>query len=223
MKIALVAATRQEILPVTEYLSQRLYLKSHHEFVTVITGVGMLNTTYSLTKKFIKEKPDIAIQAGIAGTLHPVYRPGIVLAVKEEVVGDLGVVENEELLDIFDLQLAEADEFPFLNRKLVNPNVELLTKCQLLNIRGITVNEITTQSEKIQQLIEKYAPVVESMEGAAFHYVCLQEGIPFIQFRAVSNFVGERDKEKWKMKEAISNLNNELINFINKITDSYHT
>jgi futalosine hydrolase len=31
------------------------------------------------------------------------------------------------------------------------------------------------------------------MEGAALHFVCLQEDISFIQLRAISNFVGERD------------------------------
>ena len=34
------------------------------------------------------------------------------------------------------------------------------------------------------------------MEGAALHYACIMEHIPFIQLRAVSNFVGERDKNK---------------------------
>ncbi|MDX2046038.1 MAG: futalosine hydrolase [Chitinophagaceae bacterium] len=219
MKIALVAATHKEIEPALEYLSERLFLKTRHRFTTVVTGVGMINTTYTLTKKFAVEKPEIAIQCGIAGTLHPVYLPGSVLAVKEEIIGDLGVVENEQLMDVFDMALAEADDFPFHHGKLINPHYDLLSKTHLLAIRGVTVNEITTKAEKIHQLIEKYAPVVESMEGAAFHYVCLQEGIPFVQLRAISNFIGERDKQKWKMKEAICNLNNQLISFINKLTD----
>jgi futalosine hydrolase len=44
------------------------------------------------------------------------------------------------------------------------------------------------------------------MEGAALHYVCINEGIPFIHLRAVSNLVGERDKQRWKMQKAIENL-----------------
>ena len=52
---------------------------------------------------------------------------------------------------------------------------------------------------------------VESMEGAALHYVALQEKIPFLQMRSLSNFVGERDKTKWVMDVAIANLNIELI------------
>jgi len=39
---------------------------------------------------------------------------------------------------------------------------------------------------------------------------CLQKEIPFLQIRGISNYVGERDKSKWKMEEAIDNLCNSL-------------
>jgi len=55
------------------------------------------------------------------------------------------------------------------------------------------------------------APVVESMEGGGLHYVCLQEHIPFLQLRSVSNAIGERDKTKWDIKAAITNLNTRLM------------
>jgi futalosine hydrolase len=48
------------------------------------------------------------------------------------------------------------------------------------------------------------------MDGAALHYACLIEHIAFIELRAVSNFVGERDKTKWKLIEAITVLNEKL-------------
>ena len=50
----------------------------------------------------------------------------------------------------------------------------------------------------------KFLPVIESMEGAALHYVCLMEKIPFLQIRSISNYIGERDKKKWNMKDAWS-------------------
>ncbi len=52
------------------------------------------------------------------------------------------------------------------------------------------------------------------MEGAAFHYVCLQEKIPFLQLRAISNYVGERNKANWNLNEAIRNLNKKLIEIV---------
>jgi futalosine hydrolase len=55
------------------------------------------------------------------------------------------------------------------------------------------------------------------MEGAAFHFVCLQQKIPFIQIRSISNSVGERDKTKWVIKDAVNNLNSELVKLINDL------
>ena len=65
--------------------------------------------------------------------------------------------------------------------------------------------------------MEKFGADIESMEGAAFHYVCLQEKIKFLQLRSISNIAGERDKTKWTMKEAIVNLNIELKKLVKNI------
>jgi futalosine hydrolase len=48
------------------------------------------------------------------------------------------------------------------------------------------------------------------MEGAAFIYASLSEGIPFIQIRAVSNYIEERDKTTWDLEKALKNLNKVL-------------
>jgi futalosine hydrolase len=42
----------------------------------------------------------------------------------------------------------------------------------------------------------------------------LQENIPFVQLRAVSNYVEIRDKSKWNIPLAVENLNIQLIEFI---------
>jgi futalosine hydrolase len=39
------------------------------------------------------------------------------------------------------------------------------------------------------------------MEGAALHYTCLMEKIPFMQLRSISNYIAERDKSKWGHEE----------------------
>ena len=66
-------------------------------------------------------------------------------------------------------------------------------------------------------------PVVESMEGAALHYVCLMEKIPFLQIRSVSNVTGDRDKTRWKLKEAGKNLNEALVLLIQKLENADET
>lgn len=213
MNILIVAATEQEVLPTKEYLVEKIYYRKDCSIHTLITGVGLVHTTYALTKYLSKTQPDLAIQAGIGGSFHPFYPPGMVTVVGEEVFGDLGVKEGNEFKDVFDLNLVE-NNFPFTEKVLSNPHKPLCNKVKLKLVRGVSVNEITTDSKRIQLLMEKYHAIIESMEGAAFHYVCLQENIPFIQLRAVSNFVGERNKSKWLMKDAIENLNKELIGLI---------
>jgi futalosine hydrolase len=42
----------------------------------------------------------------------------------------------------------------------------------------------------------------------------MKENIPFVQIRSISNYVGERNKQKWKLKEAVQNLNKELIRLV---------
>lgn len=216
MNILIVAATEPEIAATRQYLAEKMYQRRKRNVDILITGVGLVNTTYTLSKYLSGNKPDLAIQSGIAGSFHPFYPPGTVAVVTEEVFGDLGVKEGNEFKDIFDLSLAQSS-FPFSEKLLVNPHKPLCNKAKLRSVRGVSVNEITTDAKRVQQLIEKYSVIVESMEGAAFHYVCLQENIPFVQLRGISNFVGERDKSKWLMKEAIENLNRETIALVHPL------
>lgn len=221
MKILLVAATKHEIEPVQHYLAERLYLRKHQQVKVLITGVGSMATTYALSKEIFQEKPDIAIQAGIGGSFHPLFCPGKLVAIKEEWMGDLGVMQQEKWHSLFDLGFMQEDDFPWKQGRLINPHKELLCKLEHEKVKAITVNRISTENAFIQQIKEKFCPVVESMEGAAFHYVCLKEAIPFLQIRSISNMVGERDKTNWKLKESIEVLNTELIRLLNQLTEPF--
>ena len=212
MHILLAAATTFEIQPAIDFLT--LSRRSGHQTGTLITGVGCMATVYSLMRQIDRLRPDIIIQAGIAGCWTG-RQPGEVFAVREEFQGDQGVWEDGRFKSVFDLKLADKDAFPFTDGLLVNPYKKLLTLTSLEAVRGITVNEITTDPRRIEG--RNNAPVVESMEGAGLHYVCLQEGIAFLQLRSVSNDIGVRDKTKWDIKKAIDRLNDRLIFLLEKL------
>ena len=61
------------------------------------------------------------------------------------------------------------------------------------------------------------------MEGAALHYVCLMEKVPFLQIRAISNMTGDRDKSRWKLREALKSLHGELVVMIQKLEKADET
>jgi futalosine hydrolase len=213
MDILLIAATNFEIQPTINFLVERDSTIGNNRFDVLIAGIGSMSTAYWLTKTIGKKRPGLMIQAGIGGSFSPSYPPGSLVLVNEEVTGDVGVEENNEFKDVFDMGLPQITD-PYTGKNLVNTHTDLLQRQQLPLVKSVTISEITTRAERINQLQQKYQPVVESMEGAAFHYVALIEKIPYIQLRAVSNMVGERDKAKWKMKEAIQLLNEKLVEIV---------
>ena len=103
---------------------------------------------------------------------------------------------------------------------MVNSN-DILRKIKLRKVTGISVNEITTDKKKVKLYRDRFKPVIESMEGAALHYVSLMEKIPFLQIRSVSNYIAERNKQKWNMKEAVENLNKELISILIQLNPTF--
>lgn len=211
MYILLAAATKMEIQPTMDFLHEHHYEVNDHEIDVLITGVGSISSTYLLTYNINNIRPDYMIQAGICGSFSQEHNPGDLVFVAEEVMADLGVEENNEFRDVFDLGLQDAATGPYTGKSLINPYCNDWNEYDLPFVKGVTINEITTRTQRIDELKKKYFAEVESMEGAAFHYTALMERIPFIQLRAISNYVGERDKSKWKINEAIEELNWQLI------------
>ena len=214
MNILIAAATTIEIRPFLQFLKGK---KQPPDIDILITGIGLTASTYSLTKQFALKKPGLVIQAGVAGCYDLSVPLGKVLLVKQDSIADQSVVEMKKLKTLFDLKLVPHNQYPYKNGWLINPYKKKLKLSGLRQVKGISVNEISTSKQMILFYKETFSPVTESMEGAALHYVCLMEKIPFIQLRSISNYIGERNKKKWDMQDSIINLNNELIKLIEKI------
>lgn len=209
MQILLIAATTPEIEPFTA---------AHPAIDVLITGVGVPSALYHLQKRMQQIDYDFIIQAGIAGAFRHNIQLAQTVLVKQDCFADLGIEEKENYTPIFETGFADKNEPPFENGWLVN-RIEHLNTATLPLVKAITVNKVSDSELQKQQFIKQFNADIESMEGAALHYVCLQENIPFIQLRSVSNYVGERDKTKWKIKEAIENLNTELTKLIYGLTN----
>ncbi len=211
MQILLCAATRLEIKLTEEWISKNAITGIE----VLITGVGMLQATHAITKAVLQLKPTFVLQAGIAGSLEDHSRLGDVVAIKQDCVGDIGVEENKQFQSAFDFGLIDENIVPWTRGKLVNTNA-LLSDVDLPLANGVTVNEISTNAARINYYHQTLKADVESMEGAAVHYVCLQEKIPFVQLRAISNFAGERDKAKWRIESSIFELNKAVQSVLSK-------
>lgn len=208
MQILVIAATATEIQP---------FISSTTNTNVLICGVGVPSTIYHLQKRILQVEYDLVIQAGIAGSYNQNIELTKTVMVKEDCFADLGFEENENYIPVFNTELADKNEQPFEEGWLVNRHAHL-NKAGLQIVKGITVNKVSDSELQKKQFSNTFAADIESMEGAALHYVCLQEDIPFLQLRSISNYVGERDKTKWMIKEAIENLNSELSKLITQLT-----
>jgi futalosine hydrolase len=167
-----------------------------------------------LAKQINLKRPGLIIQAGVAGCFDKNTKLATVVAIKQDAIADQGVAESKKFKTVFDLGLISPDKFPYKNGWLLNSNKALIKGSKLKAVNSISVNQVTTSRPVINYYRKKYAAATETMEGAALHYACLQENIPFLQIRSLSNYIGERNKGKWKLKEAIQHLNVKLIELL---------
>jgi len=209
--ILVAAATAKEINPFIALIRTGNFTNVD----IVISGIGLTACTWHLSKQLALKKYDLVIQAGVAGSFDLNNPPGNVVAVKQDAIADQSVVELKKLKTLFDLKLVPQDQYPYKNGWLINPHKEILKKTKLKTVNGISVNQISTSKQMIKFYQNTFDPVTESMEGAALHYVCLMENVPFLQIRSISNHIGERNKKKWDMMDSINNLNNALMRIIN--------
>ena len=213
MKILLVAATSAEI----ESVTQQFFSDSGRGFSCdlnfLITGVGMVNTAYELTKTLCVVKPDFCIQAGIAGSFNNKYKIGDVVNVREDFFSELGAESGDDFISASDLGLMSgvgvANDF---SDSVLYDGFKFLPE-----VRGVTVNTVHGNEKSIQNILIRLNPDVESMEGAAFLQICHREKVKCVQIRSISNVVERRKKENWNIPLAVKNLNDYLIHFLSEI------
>jgi futalosine hydrolase len=224
MRILLVSATAFEIRPLLgriSFIEKRSDQWSVYRFKSVeidllVPGIGMVQTAFALGRQFSEHRYDLAINAGIAGTFNDSLAIGSVVNVTEDCVAELGAEDGDRFLSVFDLGLADPDVQPYRGGKLVNISLD---REIILNLNGIgslpgasaiTSNTVRGNTASIAR-IRQIAPAdIESMEGAAFFHACLMENLPFLQIRAISNLVEQRDKSRWNLELSLKNLNRVL-------------
>ena len=89
MKILIVAATTKEINE-----------NNLIDYDVLITGVGMVNTVFSLTKYLHNHTPDIIINVGIAGAYNLDYNIGDVVEVSKDCFSEIGAQSGADFLDV---------------------------------------------------------------------------------------------------------------------------
>lgn len=203
MNILVTAATENEIAP---------FRQAGLPADILVTGVGMTAMAYHLGRQLAGKSYGLAVNAGLGGSFSGSLSLGEVVQITSDRFEGLGAEDHENFLDIFQLGLEDRDTFPFRNGVLVND----FAVAGLREASAITVNTVHGQAQSIEKVKTRCPVDTESMEGAAFFYVCMQEKIPCIQLRSISNYVEPRNRKNWNIPLAVKNLNETLIRVVQR-------
>jgi futalosine hydrolase len=177
---------------------------------SLVTGIGMVATTFQLTQKLTENKYDLVMNVGIAGAFIKSLEIGSVVQVSSDRLAELGAEDHEEFLP--------ADETNLIGKS----DLEFNTGCRIAGlpvVSGITVNRVHGNAESIVKIREQFNPAVESMEGAGVGYVCSKLGVPWCQIRSISNRVEPRNKANWNIPLALKNLHQQVSVYLQQLND----
>jgi len=97
MKILIVAATDMEMAHIKDQLMKSCKM----ELAFCVTGIGSIATTYQLQKVITHSRPDLVIQLGIAGAFSDSITVGSAVAVKHEIVAEMGEYPLQFFVEVF--------------------------------------------------------------------------------------------------------------------------
>jgi futalosine hydrolase len=226
LRILIVAASNREVIDFTnklEFVHQienqyRSYKLGELNIDVLVTGYGSVFMAYHLSKALNMINYDLAINIGMAGSFDHFLEQGFVVNVVQDQFADLGVEHKHKLYTLYEEELMDENEFPFAAGVLNSlGNFEIEEVESLIPVKGITVNTLYSDPKWINMMRDKYAPEIETMNGAAFFYVCLSEKVPFLQIRAISHFVEIRRIENWNIPSALKNLTGSVVHILEEL------
>jgi futalosine hydrolase len=220
-RILIVAATALEMAPMIRDLPDRVApqpgdIVSRPEADILITGPGIASTVYHTTKVLQANQYALLINAGVAGSYNPELVPGTVCLVTRDRFADFGAESPQGFIGGEHFPYTNLTQKPYSNGWL-EPLIPLPNAgSDLSQATAITSDTLHTTTDSIRSIVGRWNPDLESMEGAAFFFVCMQSGIPCLQIRSVSNMVGPRDSTLWSLDLAILSLHQSLNQLIRR-------
>ncbi|WP_351227091.1 futalosine hydrolase [Streptomyces sp. NPDC002133] len=144
---------------------------------------------------------DLVVSAGIGGGFQPAAPLGSVVVADAVVGADLGAGTPDGHLTVEELGFGRSVHVP-------SPLSERIAKV-LDAVHGpvLTVSTVTGTAERAAELMARHPrAAAEAMEGFGVAEAAAAHGVPVVEIRAVSNAVGPRDRDAWRIGEALAAL-----------------
>ena len=161
---------------------------AHVRVLTV--GVGPVEAAIATTRALAQSPFGYVVNAGIAGVFRSRGAVGDAIVVRAEALADFGLEGGAPL--------ALPGGAHVIDR--VDADAGLVARCASTGLRvgsGLTVAQVTTTDATADRFLARYAADVESMEGFSVLRAAADAGIPAVEVRGISNYVGDRARSEW--------------------------
>lgn len=219
MKIALLYAMPKEIDSLIhgrepdEIVSGVSFYLLHNDLIACCGGVGKVNAAMATQLLIDRYRPDLIVNAGVAGCFEEVPIGTFVLVdsflqhdVDTTGCGDpIGMVSTVNMVDFPTADLGRAKSamdktgYPYQ-----------VGKCA-------TGDWFAVDGERASFIKDTYHPFVTEMEGGAAAQVCYRNGVPFMAIKSVSDCLNDNQNYFLDWPKAMEHLNEVVMAFVDAI------
>ncbi|MDN4074060.1 futalosine hydrolase [Fictibacillus terranigra] len=174
----------------------------------VLAGVGPVAAAINTMKALTANTYELVINAGIAGGFSGRADIGSLVIASEIVCADLGAESPEGFLSMDELGIGSSTRIE-VDEGLVHAISSALSRdgqdvqrAPILTLSKVTGTEETT----VELMVREPEAAAEAMEGYGVACAAQEYNLPVLEIRAISNAVGPRDREAWRIKDALQSL-----------------
>lgn len=158
-------------------------------------GVGPASAAARTAIWLAKGDYDLVINAGIGGGFKEKVELLEVVISSDIVCADLGAETADSFIPV--------EELGFGSSRIESPQIMQTMKSGVI----ITKSTVTGTDETALDLLERFPKAVaEGMEGFGVASAAKEYGVPVVEIRSISNYVGKRDRDAGKFLRRWNNL-----------------
>lgn len=182
-------------------------LDGNDQFEVIAAGVGPAAAASGTAKALASGHYKFVISAGIGGGFQGQAPVGSLVVASAIIAADLGSETPDGFISV--------DELGFGSSHIQPPPGLAEQLSHTLQAAGLTATDApilsvstTTGTSDTAAALAARIPgaAVEAMEGFGVAQAAQDFGLPVIEIRAISNLVGPRDRDAWRIPEALQAL-----------------
>ncbi|UOE92091.1 futalosine hydrolase [Alkalihalobacillus sp. LMS39] len=172
-----------------------------------IVGVGPMQAAVHTARLLMNKNYDLVINVGIAGGFVNEVEIGDIVVGTSTVAAELGSETKDGFLTLEELGFGESMFSSNPHHRSIIKNA-LDDKQYATRLGPILTVSTTTGTKETSEKLKRRFPsaIAEAMEGFGVATAANVFNVPMLEIRSISNRVGPRNKEEWKIKEALHQL-----------------